>query len=845
MDPSTPLWMEAIVSSKINSLDELIKGLRQQRSAVPDTQTTSPMTSTMQPPLMRVHKDYIPRVLQRRASTLLGIEFGETDGTVTFMTLTALQLGILLLYTSTAADRGVRAKVVDMLVKESTAEEINEGYIGDRSNALHLAAFLNLTSTMQLLTQHGGDPLIDNGFGLSAEDIMMAVPTLGVEPDNPPAPVTLPSPGDGQVFHLVSNDPNNRAGSQPQIVIPHRRYMTTQSNSPTREEREYAVTTVGPTWHGEQRPLDVDPFSNVGQQRQLPYPPRPRSGYSDVHPRYDMARPPVPAPIRTRSDPYPSRGGVEPPSPSSILKKRDSRRQDQPGSPFGGDCDPMELYRRTSTSSSSVPGKDGDAQSAGSRKSKSVQWNSHRSVRTFRRHTDQHVPDTLETDSIHSVEYEEPIHESSGGSSSADSPAEHIPPQNYYSMNGAEVPMMSRHPYMDGANAGYDMVNEDARYYGFERCTTPTDMYFDNDNRTHPYPNNVEPDQEDSEWTTAGMKSRSLPPRPMHETSGSDPSRDSNYSLPDQESRPSKLSIFKSGSSAKATGNSKPSWWARFSASRNSSPSISSPLSLGPGSKAARAPQVYPDLEEHNRQFIALFMDRYDEELQGFELPEEPRPKKSANITRKERTKRPSRTAHQESAPRRGMSNPESNHGRMWNPPPPAQPPQEQFENYPSSDQYQQYYYNEEDMRPDGPVPPSSSEDDYWNMQKQVRVVMIPPRYSSSDNPQWPDTRQPDTVYMNEQEPPSSEFPAGEDINVEAMPIVKRRDTMRRQSVSKVSDPDYEDMEHVDGRKRYAAVFDPNLELTDENTTTYAFMGEAMVNINRICDGIEPDTTNM
>lgn len=54
-----------------------------------------------------------------------------------------------------------------------------------------------------------------------------------------------------------------------------------------------------------------------------------------------------------------------------------------------------------------------------------------------------------------------------------------------------------------------------------------------------------------------------------------------------------------------------------------------------------------------------------------------------------------------------------------------------------------------------------------------------------------------------------------------------------------VSDPDYEDMEHVDNRKRYATYFDGGIDTLEQSPTKYAFMGEALVNINRICDGLE------
>ncbi|KAF9985643.1 hypothetical protein BGZ65_010285 [Modicella reniformis] len=187
MDASVFQLGTAIERSDIDTLDILITELRQVRNSLFDSNPESSNQSVVngsyansppQLPRMCVYKDCIPRVLRHRASALLGIEFGESP---CYMVMTALQLSVLIQYTSMSADEEKRAKVVEMLVKESSVEDINGNFIGDRCNVLHLAAFLNLKPTMQLLINHGGDPSIENGFGLNADDIMQAVPTLGLQ----------------------------------------------------------------------------------------------------------------------------------------------------------------------------------------------------------------------------------------------------------------------------------------------------------------------------------------------------------------------------------------------------------------------------------------------------------------------------------------------------------------------------------------------------------------------------------------------------------------------------------------------------------------------------------------
>lgn len=53
---------------------------------------------------------------------------------------------------------------------------------GDGNNALHLAAFLNMESTLHVLIAFGGSPLLANGRGLSAFDILFEVTPAGLAP---------------------------------------------------------------------------------------------------------------------------------------------------------------------------------------------------------------------------------------------------------------------------------------------------------------------------------------------------------------------------------------------------------------------------------------------------------------------------------------------------------------------------------------------------------------------------------------------------------------------------------------------------------------------------------------
>ncbi|KAF9934647.1 hypothetical protein FBU30_000971 [Linnemannia zychae] len=78
------------------------------------------------------------------------------------------------LSTSLIEDADQRKQVIEILVKAFTSNEITQDVFADGNNALHLAAFLNLESTLHLLIAHGCDPTIKNGQGLSALDLLFA-----------------------------------------------------------------------------------------------------------------------------------------------------------------------------------------------------------------------------------------------------------------------------------------------------------------------------------------------------------------------------------------------------------------------------------------------------------------------------------------------------------------------------------------------------------------------------------------------------------------------------------------------------------------------------------------------
>ncbi|KAF9950096.1 hypothetical protein BGZ72_008173 [Mortierella alpina] len=132
-------------------------------------------------PKMNVFKECIHADLRVKAATLLGIEFeSETKPhsktrISPFVTMTVLQLSVLSQYAGLPADAGEREAAVEMLLKVFTPEDLNGNPFADGNNVMHLAAFLQLKLTLDLLVAHGGDPWLKNGRGLTAYDILLAV----------------------------------------------------------------------------------------------------------------------------------------------------------------------------------------------------------------------------------------------------------------------------------------------------------------------------------------------------------------------------------------------------------------------------------------------------------------------------------------------------------------------------------------------------------------------------------------------------------------------------------------------------------------------------------------------
>ncbi|ORZ27301.1 hypothetical protein BCR41DRAFT_383769 [Lobosporangium transversale] len=89
--------------------------------------------------------------------------------------MTVLGFSILSQNAGQSANASEQETIVQMLVNELSSEQINKDYFGDKSNAVHLAAFLGMKSTLDLLISKGGDLGLQNGCGLNAYDILEAV----------------------------------------------------------------------------------------------------------------------------------------------------------------------------------------------------------------------------------------------------------------------------------------------------------------------------------------------------------------------------------------------------------------------------------------------------------------------------------------------------------------------------------------------------------------------------------------------------------------------------------------------------------------------------------------------
>ncbi|KAF9186493.1 hypothetical protein BGZ50_002425 [Haplosporangium sp. Z 11] len=172
------VWKSFIQRPVNTHLQKLIQQVQEANPAAPGTLI----------PMMNVLKDCIPDDLRKMAKTILGIEFAgigransKNSKASSFMPMTVLQLSVLVQYTSLRSEADQRQAVVKMLVKVFSPDEINGNAFGNNCNVLHLAAFLRMRETLDLIIAHGGDPLIENGCGLSALEILQAVTAKGFD----------------------------------------------------------------------------------------------------------------------------------------------------------------------------------------------------------------------------------------------------------------------------------------------------------------------------------------------------------------------------------------------------------------------------------------------------------------------------------------------------------------------------------------------------------------------------------------------------------------------------------------------------------------------------------------
>ncbi|KAG0206509.1 hypothetical protein BGX33_007366 [Mortierella sp. NVP41] len=192
---SAAIWRTFIQQPNIVSLDTLVKQVQEVRQTNPGFKI----------PTMKVYKDCFHPDLREQATNMLGIVFSSADSSSVspsslssnnssstsstssnnsrsdYIPMTVLQLSIMSLYVSLPEDADQREAAVEMLVQVFSSDEISGNLFGDRSNVLHLTAFLNMESTLHLLIAYGGDPLLENGCGLSAFDILFAVQTVGFD----------------------------------------------------------------------------------------------------------------------------------------------------------------------------------------------------------------------------------------------------------------------------------------------------------------------------------------------------------------------------------------------------------------------------------------------------------------------------------------------------------------------------------------------------------------------------------------------------------------------------------------------------------------------------------------
>ncbi|KAF9541916.1 hypothetical protein EC957_002546 [Mortierella hygrophila] len=185
---SGAIWKTFIQQSAIVVLETLLSQVQEVR----DTENPA-----FEIPTIKVFKDCFHPDQREQTSAMLGIDFSTVSDTPSstssssippsqadFMVMTVLQYSILSLFAGQPEDADQRELVIEMLVKSLSPEEINGQLFGNDNNALHLAAFLCMESTLHVLIAYGGNPLVPNGRGLSAFDILFEVTPAGLAPPN-------------------------------------------------------------------------------------------------------------------------------------------------------------------------------------------------------------------------------------------------------------------------------------------------------------------------------------------------------------------------------------------------------------------------------------------------------------------------------------------------------------------------------------------------------------------------------------------------------------------------------------------------------------------------------------
>lgn len=184
---SGAIWETLIQQPAIALLENLISQVQEVRD------TNNP---AFEIPTIKVYKDYFQLDQREQAMTMLGVDFSRlsdspcsssslssiSSSQADFMVMTVLQYGVLSLFAGQPEDTDQRELVIEILIKSLSPEEINGQLFGNDNNALHLAAFLRMESTLHTLIAYGGNPLLPNGRGLSAFDILFEVTPAGLDP---------------------------------------------------------------------------------------------------------------------------------------------------------------------------------------------------------------------------------------------------------------------------------------------------------------------------------------------------------------------------------------------------------------------------------------------------------------------------------------------------------------------------------------------------------------------------------------------------------------------------------------------------------------------------------------